>query len=135
MTILALNGQVNPANAGLPTRQDFENAINMQATPAILSALIPAGTADTYVNGPRTTMGFKYEWLSAGVQWQVWGHDPDSGAQEGTISKTDWTFRVKSGNQFLSPIPIGTGQGGLGAPSRWWGGQHAEKTHILLVRA
>lgn len=132
MTIIRLDLMINPANAGLPTAVDFENAILYQATPAVLSALIPAGTPNTYVPGPRTTQGFKYEWVNAGVTWTIWGHDAVNGAPVGTIAATDWTFRVKRGNQFLAPVNYGTGQGGLGAPTRWWGGQHAEKTHILL---
>src|SRR5690606_37916665 len=116
----------------VPTRNDFEQQINYQATPAILSALIPAGTPNTYVPGPRTTRGFRFEWMSAGQLWIVWGHDAVQGAPQGTLAAQEWTFRVKSGNQFLSPIGFGTGQGGLGPVSRWWGGQHAEKTHILL---
>jgi hypothetical protein len=132
MTILHIDGMINPANAGIPTAVDFENQIGNQSTPAILSALIPAGTLDSYVPGPRTERGFKYEWQSMGVQWIVWGHSAVLNADVGTIAAKDWTFRVKQANRFLTPIAFGTGQGGLGPATRWWGGQHAEKTHILL---
>ncbi|GLQ91206.1 polymorphic toxin type 30 domain-containing protein [Dyella acidisoli] len=132
MTMLQLDAMINPSNGGIPTAQDFENQIGTQATPAILSALIPAGTLNSYVPGPRTERGFKYEWVSAGIQWRVWGHSAVTNAPVGTIAAKEWTFRVQQGNKFLTPIAFGTGQGGLGPASRWFGGQHAEKTHILL---
>ena len=132
MTLLQLDAMINPANQRIPTAVDFENQISMQATPAILSALIPAGTANSYVPGPRTERGFKFEWLLAGVQWKVWGHSAVANAPAGTIAAKDWTFRVQQGNRFLTPIGFGTGQGGLGPASRWFPGHHAEKTHILL---
>lgn len=130
--MLRLDAMIIPANAAIPTAADFEGQIGLQSTPAVLSGLIPAGTLNTYVPGPRTARGFKFEWLSAGVQWKVWGHSADSGAAVGTIAATEWTFRVQRGNQFLTAIGFGTGQGGVGPPSRWFGGQHADKTHILL---
>ena len=132
MTMLQLDAMINPANAGIPTQADFENAIDLHGTPAILSALIPAGTANSYVAGPRTERGFKFEWISAGVTWKVWGHSAVVGAPGGTFAAKDWTFRVQCGNKYLTPTGFGTGAGGVGPPSRWWGGQHAEKTHILL---
>ena len=132
MTILQLDLMINPANAAIPTAVDFENGIGTQSTPAILSTLIPAGTLNSYVPGPRTERGFKFEWVSAGVAWKVWGHSAVVDAPVDTIAAKDWTFRVQQGNRFLTPIGFGTGQGGLGPGSRWFGGQHAEKTHILL---
>jgi Bacterial toxin 30 len=132
MTTLRLDQMIVPQRPTVPTRLDFENGILYQATPHILSGLIPQGTPNSYVPGPRTNYGFKFEWTVAGVQWKVWGHDADRGATPGTIAATEWTFRVQSGSQFLAAVGYGTGPGAVGAPSRWWGGAHAEKTHILL---
>jgi len=132
MPIVRLDLQIHPANPGVPSKADFEEAILYQSTPAGLSGLIPAGTANVYEPSPRNDHGFKYSWLNGGVAWTVWGHDPIKDAQPGSLSAKDWTFRVKCGGEFLSPVDYGKGQGGRGGPSRWWGGQHADKTHILL---
>lgn len=134
MPLIRMDQLIVPARPNAPTAADAEAAILYQATCAALSGLIPAGTANVYVPGPRTAFGFKYEWNGDGADWVVWGHSEDAGAQAGEQAAEDWTCRVKRGNRFLSPIGFGTGQGGLGPASRWWGGQHAERTHILLVR-
>lgn len=131
--MLRLAGLVRPSNDGIPARADFENAIKGHATPEILNPLLPRGTPDTYVPGPRTPDGgFKFEWQGDGGRWVVWGHGPETQAPQGEAAATEWTLRVQCANQFLTYLPIGTGPGrqDFDNPTRWVNGRNAQFTHI-----
>lgn len=135
MTFLRLDQMVVPGRLKNPTPADFENAIGTQTTPAILSALIPAGTPNSYGAGARTEYGFKYEWVGHdGEEYKVWGHSAVQGAPADTFASKEWTFRVQRGAppKFLTSIKFATGQGGSGPSTRWWSGKYADRTHILL---
>ncbi len=63
MPTVNIAAMVNPSRVGMPTEADWEAAIDGSATPAIISALIPQLTPNTYVPGIRTPDGgFKYVW-------------------------------------------------------------------------
>ena len=72
-----------------------------------LSAMIPAGTPNTWVpdaspggyNGP----GFKYQWVGEdGTRYTVWGHGPNPNAPEGSNAALGDTVRIRVNNKHLT---------------------------------
>ncbi|WP_437806037.1 hypothetical protein [Sorangium sp. So ce1078] len=70
--------------------------VNGQIDAAQLVAEVPTGTNNVFEIEARTQRGFKYQWTDLdGVEWTVWGHEPDAGAAAGHVGAQDWTVRIQ----------------------------------------
>ncbi|AWF80418.1 hypothetical protein BTJ40_06110 [Microbulbifer sp. A4B17] len=134
MPLVNFSRLVVPRGLNVPTEQDFEDAVEGYIDVEALGALIPLGTQDVYVPGPRTFAGFKYEWSCTAFRWSIWGHGPDSRANPNHLAAQEWTLRVRKGNRFLTYAEVGLGPGRTTFPgTRWVRGNNAQYSHIPLM--
>ncbi len=129
---------------GYATIKDFEEVVKSEKIHRDdIEKLIPSHVKDSWVSGPRTAKGFKYEWNDGELHWHIHGHSADASAPAGSESGSGDIIRVAYGDpskvngkgfikleKYLYQKPFSPN--GKVAPSVW-GGNKNTLSHIPYI--